>query len=68
MESLGGWLVLSRHREESVMIGEDIEVRIVSIRGDKVRIAFRAPKNVAVHRREVFDVIHAIKRKTTTGG
>lgn len=52
-------LVLSRKKNEAVMIG-DIEVMVVEIRGDKVRLGFEAPPEVPVHRREVFD---AIKRE-----
>ena len=50
-------LVLSRQRDESIMIGDDIEVTIVDIRGDKVRLGINAPKNVSVHRKEVYDAI-----------
>ena len=50
-------LVLSRQRDQSVMIGEDMEVRVVDIRGDKVRLGFIAPRDVSVHRKEVFDLI-----------
>ncbi len=50
-------LVLSRHRDESIMIGESIEVRIVDVRGDKVRIGINAPKDVPVHRQEIFQAI-----------
>lgn len=53
-------LVLSRHRDESIIIGNDITITIVDIRGDKVRIAIDAPREVSVHRREVYD---AIKRE-----
>lgn len=49
-------LVLSRKRDESVMIG-DIEVQIVDIRGDKVRLGITAPADVPVHRREVYEAI-----------
>lgn len=50
-------LVLSRHRDESIMIGDDIVVTIVDIRGDKVRLGINAPKDVPVHRQEVFENI-----------
>ena len=47
-------LVLSRLRDESVIIGHDVEVKVVDIRGDKVRLGFSAPPNVTVDRKEVF--------------
>ena len=50
-------LVLSRQRDETIMIGDDIEMTIVDIRGDKVRIGIRAPSRVAVHRKEIYDAI-----------
>ena len=50
-------LVLSRQRDQSVMIGDDMEVRVVDIRGDKVRLGFMAPRDVSVHRKEVYDMI-----------
>ena len=53
-------LVLSRKKDESILIGDDIEITIVEIRGDKVRLGIQAPKMVPVHRREVYD---AIKRE-----
>ena len=53
-------LVLSRHRDESIMIGDDVTITIVDIRGDKVRVGIDAPQEIPVHRREVYD---AIKRE-----
>jgi len=53
-------LVLSRKKDESIMIG-DIKVVIVEIRGDKVRLGVEAPKEVPVHRREVYDAIEREK-------
>jgi carbon storage regulator len=50
-------LVLSRQRDETIMIGDDIELTIVDIRGDKVRIGIKAPAHVAVHRKEIYDSI-----------
>jgi carbon storage regulator len=50
-------LVLSRQRDETIMIGDDIELTIVDIRGDKVRIGIKAPVHVAVHRKEIYDSI-----------
>jgi carbon storage regulator len=51
-------LVLSRKKNESIVINSDITVTVVEIRGDKVRLGIQAPKEVPVHRREVFDAIH----------
>ena len=53
-------LVLSRQRDETIMIGDEIEVTVVDIRGDKVRLGISAPKEIAVHRKEVYE---AIKRE-----
>ena len=50
-------LVLSRHRDESIMIGDDVVVTIVDIRGDKVRLGIAAPQDIPVHRQEVYDRI-----------
>lgn len=56
-------LVLSRHRDERITIGDDIEITVVEIRGDKVRLGIEAPKNVPIHRREVYDDIKRVGRK-----
>ena len=50
-------LVLSRKRNESIVINDDITIVVVEIRGDKVRLGIEAPKEVPVHRREVYDAI-----------
>jgi carbon storage regulator len=50
-------LVLTRQRDESIMIGQDVVLRIIDIRGDKVRIGIEAPANVPVHREEVYNAI-----------
>jgi carbon storage regulator len=50
-------LVLSRQRDESIIIGDNIVVTIVDIRGDKVRLGIDAPTEIPVHRREVFEAI-----------
>ncbi len=50
-------LVLSRKKNESIVINDDITIVVVEIRGDKVRLGIDAPKEVPVHRREVFDAI-----------
>ena len=53
-------LVLSRKKDEKILIGEDISIMVVEIRGDKVRLGIEAPRDVSVHRQEVFE---AIKRR-----
>lgn len=53
-------LVLSRHRNESIVINDDIVITVVEVRGDKVRLGIEAPQSVPVHRQEVYD---AIKRE-----
>ena len=50
-------LVLSRTRDQTIMIGDDISITIVDIRGDKVRLGINAPSHVPVHRKEVYDAI-----------
>jgi len=50
-------LVLTRKKNESIVINDDITIVVVEIRGDKVRLGVEAPKEVPVHRREVFDAI-----------
>ena len=55
-------LVLSRHRDESIMIGDDVVVTIVDIRGDKVRLGIDAPQDIPVHRQEVYDAIQRENR------
>jgi len=50
-------LVLSRHRDESIIIGDHIVITIVDIRGDKVRLGIQAPTEVPVHRQEVYEAI-----------
>jgi carbon storage regulator len=50
-------LVLSRQRDESIIIGDNIIVTVVDVRGDKVRLGIEAPREVSVHRREVYEAI-----------
>lgn len=61
-------LVLSRQQEESIMIGDDIEITVVDLRGDKVRLGISAPKHVAVHRKEVYDSVQKEGRRKTPPG
>ena len=56
-------IVISRHKDESVIIGDDIIVTVVDIRGDKVRLGIEHPPEVPVHRQEVYE---AIRRETET--
>ena len=51
-------LVLSRHKNESVMIGDNIKITVVDIRGDKVRFGIDAPKDIPCHRQEVYEAIN----------
>ncbi len=50
-------LVLSRQRDESIFIGDNIKITVVDIRGDKVRLGIEAPTEVPVHRQEVYEAI-----------
>lgn len=52
-------LVLSRLRDEAIMIGDEIEITVVDVRGDKVRLGISAPARVAVHRKEVYEAIRS---------
>lgn len=53
-------LVLSRKKNQQIVIGDDVTVTVVEIRGDKVRLGIVAPKEVPVHRKEVYDKIHGL--------
>ena len=57
-------LVLSRQRDESIIIGDDIQITVVDIRGDKVRLGITAPPHIPVHRREIYE---AIRRESLNG-
>ena len=56
-------LVLSRKKNETIIIGDDITIVVVEIRGDKVRLGIEAPKHIPVHRREVYDAIKKEERE-----
>ena len=60
-------LVLSRQRDESIIIGDDIVITIVDIRGDKVRLGIEAPTQIPVHRREVYEAIQR-EQQVARGG
>jgi carbon storage regulator len=50
-------LVLTRKPDQSIMVGNDIEITILEVRGEQVRLGIRAPRSVTVHRKEVYDQI-----------
>lgn len=56
-------LVLSRNPDEQIVIGDDIVITVVDVRGDKVRLGVEAPRCVDVHRKEVYDAIQREKRE-----
>jgi carbon storage regulator len=56
-------LVLSRKNNESIVINDEIVVTVIEVRGDKVRLGIEAPKEVPVHRREVYDKIKEAERR-----
>ena len=60
-------LVLSRKKNESIIINKDITIVVIEIRGDKVRLGVEAPKEVPVHRREVFDAIQRQEAERAKG-
>lgn len=61
-------LVLSRGCEETIMIGDDVEVTVLDIRGDKVRLGIRAPSKVPVHRKEVYLAIREENARAAEAG
>jgi carbon storage regulator len=61
-------LVLTRKSNQSIMIGDDIEVSVLSIMGEKVRIGIQAPRDVPVFRREVYLEIQQERRGVAAGG
>lgn len=52
-------LVLTRKIHESIIIGDTIEVVVLEVRGEQVRIGIRAPRDVTVHRKEIYEQIHS---------
>lgn len=57
-------LVLSRYKDQSIYIGDDIVITVVDVRGDRIRIGIEAPSNIPVHRQEIYE---AIKREQNGG-
>lgn len=60
-------LVLTRRAKQSVMIGDDVVVTVLEVRGDQVRLGIEAPRSVAVHREEVFDQVRVDPASTVDG-
>jgi carbon storage regulator len=61
-------LVLSRQRDESIIIGDNVVVTVVDVRGDKVRLGIEAPVEISVHRREVYEAIQRENRRAAEVG
>ena len=61
-------LVLSRKRNEQIVIGDNVVLTVVDIRGDKVRLGIDAPRDVPVHREEVYKAIQAEKQNASDPG
>lgn len=61
-------LVLTRKTNESIMIGDEIEVTVIDIRGDHVKIGISAPRAISVHRKEVYEAIRREKSESGANG
>lgn len=66
-------LVLTRHKNETIMIGDDIEISVLDIKGEQVRIGIQAPKQISIYRKEIYEAIQkenieAAKMGTTDVG
>ena len=61
-------LVLSRHRDESIIIGDNIVITVVDVRGDKVRLGIDAPTDIPVHRQEVYEAIQRERQAGKSNG
>ena len=59
-------LVLTRRKNQSIVISDEVEVTIVEVRGNKVRLGITAPRSIAVHRREVYDAIKNLSNSSRT--
>ncbi len=60
-------LVLSRHKEESIMIGDNVEIKVISIRRNEIQLGIDAPKRVPVYRKEVYERICDEREKNISG-
>lgn len=58
-------LVLTRKKDESIVIGDNIEISIIDISGDQVRIGVKAPKSVSIHRKEIYEEIQNENKKAS---
>lgn len=58
-------LVLSRKKSESIIVDDSIRITVVEVRGDKVRLGIEAPKDVPVHRSEVYEAIRSLDSELT---
>ena len=61
-------LVLTRKKDEKIMIGDDISIMVIDIRRDKVRLGIEAPRDVPVHRREIYEAIQRKKMQNNSDG
>ena len=61
-------LALSRRIGESIMIGNDVEITIIEVKGEQVRLGIRAPKNVAIHRKEIYLQIKEANQEVAKSG
>jgi carbon storage regulator len=61
-------LVLSRKKNEAIIIGDNIKLVIVEVRGDKVRLGIEAPNGISVHREEVYNAIKREKEENNKNG
>lgn len=61
-------LVLSRKRNQSIIINDNIEITIIEVQGDQVRLGIKAPKNVSIYRKEIYLEIQAENEKASSSG
>ncbi len=61
-------LVLTRKPDQSIMIGNDIEITILEVRGEQVRLGIRAPRSVSVHRKEIYEQIRQENQNAASSG
>jgi carbon storage regulator len=61
-------LVLTRKKKQSLMLGEDIEIQVLEVNGEQVRLGIKAPRSLKVYRREIYDEIHAENQAAAQAG